>query len=338
MMHQEDRIQARSSSPDGRLDETRRTARVLEIIQQIAVAPGRWSRRALAERHEVSERMIQKDLYLIRHRLGLELKHDGEGYEFAHLPKLPTLTYSFNEALAIITAVRIARMVPGANSTDLAAAVARLQSVFPPELQPLLHEATDRLPVEATHGRRHEMMSLLHRALVEGRQVWMVYATGSRDGEVKERIVEPYHIMPYSRSWYLVAHDSLRGAVLDFKLDRIREARLLDAIYAVPTDFDIDDYLGDNWGIMRDAGPPAEGVSLLFTSEVGRWMSEEQWHKSQQVEILPDGRVRVRFFVSVTPEMIRWLLFYGADVFVEQPVWLREQVREAHQAAVGGKS
>ena len=46
----------------GRDNQIRRTARVLEIIQQIVVQPKRWSRKALAEYHEISERMITKDL------------------------------------------------------------------------------------------------------------------------------------------------------------------------------------------------------------------------------------------------------------------------------------
>jgi predicted DNA-binding transcriptional regulator YafY len=317
----------------GRDDQIRRTARVLEIIQQIAVAPGRWSRKALAEHHEIGERMVQKDIDLIRYRLGLELEHDRAGYAFARLPHLPTLNYSFGEALALVSAVRAAQVMPGINSADLAAAVARLESIFPADLRPLLREATEQLPTEAGRGRRQTMLALLHRAWVERRQVRISYLTGSREGEVNERTVEPYHIMPYLRSWYLVAYDHRRAAILDFKLDRILTARLLDETYAIPNDFDIDDYLGDNWGIMRDAGPPAELVVLLFTPEAGRWVVEEQWHKSQQAEPLPDGRVRVTYHVSITPEMVRWLLYYGAEVQVERPAWLRARVREAHWLA-----
>jgi len=317
----------------GRDDQIRRTARVLEIIQQIAVAPGRWSRRGLARHHEISERMIQKDLELIRVRLGLELERDGDGYVLARLPHLPTLTYTFGEALALVIAVRAAQTVPGINSADLAAAVARLESIFPSELRPLLREATEQLPAQATRADRGAMLTLLHRALIERRQVRMTYLTSSRDGDINERVAEPYHIMPYMHFWYLVAYDHRRAAVRDFKLDRILEARLLDEMYTIPPTFDIDEYLGDNWGIMRDAGPPAEPVILLFTPEAGRWVIDKQWHKSQQVETLPDGQVRVEFFVSATPEMVRWMLYYGADVWVEQPVWLREGVREAHRAA-----
>ncbi len=130
-----------------------------------------------------------------------------------------------------------------------------------------------------------------------------------------------------------MAHDHRRGAVLDFKLDRVLAARLLETTYTIPADFDIDDYLGDNWGIMRDAGPPAEAVVLLFAPEMGRWVIEERPHKSQRDETLPDGRVRVEYFVCITPEMVRWLLRFGADVWVERPEWLRERVREEHGRA-----
>lgn len=308
-------------------------ARVLDIIQQIARAPGYWSRKRLAEHYEIGERMIQKDLNVIRHGLRLGLTHDGQTYTFDRLPHLPTLDYSFGEALALLSAVRLAQTVPGVDSADLAAAVARLESVFPAELRPLLRQATEHLPAEADRADRAAMAALLHRALIERRRVWMRYLTSSR-GEVNERVVEPYHIMPYMRAWHLVAYDHHRAAVRDFKLDRILSARLLDETYTIPPDFDIDDYLGDNWGIMRDAGPPAEAVVLVFAPEAGRWVAEERWHKSQRAEVLPAGRVCVEFFVSVTPEMVRWLLYYGGDVWVERPEWLRERVMEAHRAAM----
>jgi len=41
------------------LEETKRTSRILELVQIIAVAPRRYLRRDLAQRFEISERMIQ---------------------------------------------------------------------------------------------------------------------------------------------------------------------------------------------------------------------------------------------------------------------------------------
>jgi len=72
---------------------------------------------------------------------------------------------------------------------------------------------------------------------------------------------------------------------------------------------------------------------LLFEGQAGQWVSEEHWHKSQQSEALPDGRVRLRFYVGVTPEMVNWLLYYGDQVYVEKPEWLRDEVKKKHYNA-----
>lgn len=328
-------MQKKRLAPEGgRDDQIRRTARVLEIIQQIATAPGYWSRKQLSEHHQVGERMIQKDLELIRYRLGLTLVHDGSGYCFERLPHLPTTTYSFAEALALLAAARAAQALPGINSAELAAAIARLESIFPDELRATLREATEQLPERAAKAHRQKMLSLLHRAEVERRPVSIHYLTGSRGGRGRTRTVEPYALMPYGRSWHLIAFDHHRRAVLQFKVDRVQEATLLEGRYEIPREFDLNAYLGDAWGLMRGAAGEPEHVVLLFRPQAGRWVAEERWHHSQQSEELPDGRVQVEFFVGVTPEMVRWLLYYGPDVYVVSPEWLREAVAAEHRAAL----
>ncbi len=315
----------------GRDEQIRRTARILDIIQQIATQPGRWTRKKLAECHEVSQRMIQKDLELVRVRLGLPIEREQGGYSFKRLPQLPTASYSFSEAVALLSAARLAQAVPGVNSVELAAAIARLEVIFPDELRPLLREATDQLPRHAVKTHRQTILSLFHRSLVEQKQTRMFYATGSREGDVSERIVEPYHLMPYGRSWHLIAYDHKRDAVLQFKIDRVQEAEILDDVYAIPSHFDLDVYLGSGWGLMRGSATAPEDVVLIFEPEAGRWVAEEQWHSSQASEELADGRLQITFHVGITPEMVSWLLYYGGNVWVERPLWLREEVRQQHE-------
>jgi predicted DNA-binding transcriptional regulator YafY len=324
-------MQKQIAPAGGRDNQIRRTARVLEIIQQIATRPGFWTRKKLAERHELSVRMIQKDLELIRIRLGLPLVFENGAYLFERLPQLPTTTYSFAEAVALLTAARLAQAVPGINSAELAAAIARVESIFPDTLQPLLREATDQLPRHAVKVHRQAMLSLLHRSLMERKQVSVFYATSSRAGKVSERIVEPYHLMPYGRSWHLIAYDHKRNDVLQFKVDRIQEAELLQTTYSIPTHFDIEAYLGAGWGLMRGAAGNPEDVVLIFEPEAGRWAAEEEWHTSQESEELADGRIRLAFHVGITPEMVSWLLYYGGNVWVERPLWLREEVCKRHR-------
>lgn len=59
---------------------------------------------------------------------------------------------------------------------------------------------------------------------------------------------------------------------------------------------------------------------------------DEEWHPSQRVEELPDGRARLLFHVGVTPELRRWVLGFGRQVRVVRPEGLGEWVREEARA------
>ncbi|MEW6446963.1 MAG: WYL domain-containing protein [Bacillota bacterium] len=311
----------------------KRVSRILELVQIIATSPHRYLRRDLAARFEVSERMIQKDLEVIRHGLVLPLARSREGYYFEKTPCLPALQFTFAEALALLLVLQAARQVSGIGSGELSAALTRLEALFPQEFAPLLRQAASTPVVSAQREHRQQMLMLLNQALIQGRKVRMIYATHSRGGKASERVVCPYHVMPYVRSWHLIAYCEWRQAVLVFKVDRIRQATLLDKRYRIPEEFDLAAYLGPAWGIMRGATGEAVDVVLRFEPEAGRRVAEEHWHPSQQVEEQSDGTVLFRLHIAVTPDFLNWLLYYGSRVEVLAPASLRKLVAAEHYRA-----
>jgi len=314
-------------------EEMKRTSRILELIQMVASAPRRYLRRDLAAHFEISERMVQKDMDVVRHGLKLPLGHSPDGYYFERTPSLPPLQYSFTEALALLLALQAGQQVVGVESQALAAALARLESLLPAEFAPLLRQGMNRPLLKADREHRQAMLQLLNRALLSRRKVKLTYETRSRGGEISERCVRPYAVVPYVRSWQLVAYCELRKELLIFKVDRIRSATLSTDRYAIPPDFELDAYLGSTWGLMRgEAGEPVD-VVLHFEPEAGHWVAEEYWHSSQQVEELADGSVVFRLHVAVTPELVKWLLYYGSRVHVIEPGSLREGVAAEHRRA-----
>jgi predicted DNA-binding transcriptional regulator YafY len=314
-------------------EETKRTARVLQMLLLIASSPERYTRKLLADRFEIGERMVTKDLSIIRHGLRLDLRRSPEGYYFGETPSLPALQYSFAEALALLTAVQAAQQAPGVAGPDLAAAIARLEALFPAEFLPLLRRAAAPGAQSEQSHHRQQMLTYLLRALAEGRKVDILYETASRGGEVRQRVVRPYAVMPYVRSWQLVAWCEWRQAVLMFKVDRIQQARILPSTYAIPEGFSLAEYMGSTWGVLRVPGGREEEVQLLFDAEAGRWVAEEEWHPSQRVEHLEDGRVLFQVRVVITNEFVKWVLRYGRQVKAIEPAHLAEIVRAEHWAA-----
>jgi predicted DNA-binding transcriptional regulator YafY len=319
-------------------EEIKRTSRVLQMLLLIASSPERYSRKRLAEKFEIGERMVTKDLSILRHGLRLDLRHKPDGYYFAATPSLPALQYSFAEALALLTAVQVAQQTPGMTSPDLAAAIARLEALFPAEFLPLLRRAAagggQNGQSEQGHHRQ-QMLTYLLRALVNLQKVEILYETASRNGEITQRVVRPYAVMPYERSWQLVAYCEWRQKELMFKLDRVQQARILAATYTIPDSFNLHDYLGNTWGVLRVAGGSEEDVQLLFDAEAGRWVAEVEWHPSQLVEHLEDERVLFHVRVVITAEFMKWILHYGRKVKVLEPAHLAQAVRAEHLAAAG---
>lgn len=322
-----------------------RTTRIIQIIQMITGNPGRHTRRSLASEFEISERQITKDLNLIRNGLLFELdRKPGGGYFFRRIPKLPAVSYTLPEALAIFLAARAGRSLAGIPQAELAKALAALTAIMPSEMQPLLERNNRSGPAPARNEHREQILEILSRAIAARCSVDLIYHAASRGGEATTRRVDPYEIMPYGHSWHLIGWCHLRRAVRIFKVDRIERAMLTQASFTFDPNFDLAEFLSQGWGLMRGTSQAAEEVVLLFSATAGRWVAEEQWHPSQVCEWLDDGRLRFRVSIPVTDEFSRWVLRYGNDCEVAQPAhlrgWIADQARallDRYQPSYGSR-
>ena len=316
-------------------EETKRFSRLIQIIWMIAGRPERYLRRDLADRFEVSERMIQKDIDVIRHGLKLPLQHTRRGYYFEEGPSLPPLSLTFPEAVALLLAMQSARRVSCLGGPALLSAMNRLESLLPDNFRQLLQTTSETPTANGRREHREVLLMAINQAVLERRKLKAVYETRSRDGKLSERVLRPYHARPYVRSWHLIAYCEKRCEVRTFKVDRFHHVELLNETYTIPEDFDLAEYDGHAWGAIRgNAGRPID-VVLKFDSFAGHWVSEEFWHPSQSSEILPDGGVIFRLRISTTPEFINWILYYGPRVEVLKPRGLRKEVAQAHLDAAG---
>jgi predicted DNA-binding transcriptional regulator YafY len=74
-------------------------------------------------------------------------------------------------------------------------------------------------------------------------------------------------------------------------------------------------------------GPLIE-IELLFNRTTAAWVKDQTWHSSQKLTPLKDGRLTMVLEVSDTPELVGWILHFGAGVQVVRPESIREKVRD----------
>jgi len=101
----------------------------------------------------------------------------------------------------------------------------------------------------------------------------------------------------------------------------------------VPADFDANEFLGSSWGIVVEG--EVKTIKLKIDApEIIRIMEETRWHPSQVTQRQPDGSAIVTLKLTVTTELVGFILSWGEKVEVLEPKKLREKVMETAKEMV----
>ena len=203
------------------------TARVLRLLSLLQTHRF-WSGDELADRLDVSERTLRRDVERLR-----ELDYPvhatrgtGGGYWLEAGAAMPPLVLDDDEAVAVAIGLRTAAAagVEGVGEASVRA-LAKLEQVLPARLRPqvaALAAATSPL-VSAVPTVAPDVLATLARACRDGERVRFGYRR--RDGAASERLVDPHGLVPSRRRWYLVAWDVERDDWRSFRLDRLDAPR-----------------------------------------------------------------------------------------------------------------
>ena len=155
----------------------------------------------------------------------------------------------------------------------------------------------------------------------------MIRATYQKfDGRISDYTLHPYHLLAYHGNWYVFAWNMDKERVATFAISRFRQIESTGARFAPPTDFVPKAYAKDAFGITGGEKPIK--VRLLFEPKLAVYITERQWHPSQQFHVRPDGRVVMTFETTGWKEVVRWVLSWMPDVKVLSPMNLRERICE----------
>src|SRR5690606_18917234 len=160
-------------------------------------------------------------------------------------------------------------------------------------------------------------------ALLRRKRLAVRYYARSRDEE-SAREISPQRLVHYRENWYLDAWCHRRGALRNFAIDSIREAKVLDAAAKDISVTGLDSALGPGYGIF--AGTQVRRAKLRFTPERARWVASEHWHPAQRGNFEADGSYVLALPYADHRELVMDILKHGAHCEVLEPEELRERV------------
>lgn len=217
-----------------------RADRLVSLLMLLQTRP-RWTANELAQRLEVSERTIYRDLDALSVSgvpvFATRGSQGGVSLVEGWRTQLTGLTRAEVHALAAVGA-------PGALddlglSAPLQSGLVKLAAALPSIQQSVIEYARQRLHVDPsswfTEREPVPHLEVLREAAWQDRRVRLAYR--DFEGRRTRRVVDPYGLVIKADRWYLVA-GAERGPSV-FRGGRIEEARLLAETFARPERFDL---------------------------------------------------------------------------------------------------
>jgi predicted DNA-binding transcriptional regulator YafY len=310
----------------------RQVVRILGLLK-LLIEGGRPTIYELAARYKVRRETIYQDLHALE-SIGYPIAGDDSGrlsrprLAAGLRPSIPPVPFTRQEVAALVWAVKEA----GARQPfklALSTAVPKLQALVPAK-DGRLGMALDGALGGWTRGvKDYSALEPTILRLVEGiigRSRCRV--TYHAPGQQRPRTYpfDPYRLLSVQGGLYCVGRVPAYRDIITLAVDRIRALELIPETFTVDTAFDAKRYEAEAFGIVWEKPTT---VVVRFSADQAPYVREREWHPTQRLRELRDGRVEVTFRAGGAFEIMRWVLGWGDAAEVVRPAALRKQVREA---------
>jgi predicted DNA-binding transcriptional regulator YafY len=137
--------------------------------------------------------------------------------------------------------------------------------------------------------------------------------------------VHPLKLFEHRGGLYLFVRLPKHEVIRILAVDRIKGAKLLDTVFAYPSDFDAEALLASAFDLTLDDPVTA---SIHFSPQEAPFVRERHWSDDQSIVSHPDGSITLTLSTSGTRDLLRWLLSFGSGAEILSPPTLRDALRD----------
>lgn len=197
-----------------------------------------WTIEELAIELEVTSRTIQRDITALRAQ-GLPIETEqgrGGGVQLTKKWGIERINLSNQEVMDLLLSLAITQSMSSPLLLDNVKSIQqKLSQTFPEEQQKTIKELRKRIwvgknasedVISSYKNLHNSRVSLLSEAFFEQFKIQISYINS--DSKTTSRIIEPHHLLLNWPVWYILAWDELREAPRMFRIDRIKNIKILN--------------------------------------------------------------------------------------------------------------
>jgi len=169
----------------------------------------------------------------------------------------------------------------------------------------------------------------LVEAIVAHRRCLVEYQAPHREKPNKFRY-DPYRLLTIQGLLYCVGQVPAHRSLVTLAIDRIHSLTVTEDTFTVDQKFDLKKYEAEAFGVIWEKPMT---VVIRFHPDQAPYIREREWHPTQKLRTLRDGRLELTFRAGGTFEIIRWILGWGDAAKVVRPAGLRRDVEAILKSA-----
>lgn len=309
------------------MEKKSRVYRLLEMIVLLFSKNKKWRVRELADHFGVSTTTIYRD-FEIMEEMRIPIYED-ENHTYSIMEDFYFRPPDLNrdEALALLLAGQAFQGEFFPYREALNSAIAKIINSLPVSTKSVIDNLGTHISFR--HGafvdlsKSKETIQDIERAIAKKETLLITYYSLSSD-QVSQRKIDPYCFVYRNGACYLIAYCHTRDEIRLFRVDRIKEVDKTGETFEIQQGFSKDKYLKNVWGIERN--DEEKRVVLIFNGKAARLVREMEWHPTQEIRDLPDGKIRFEITTGSMEEIKSWVLGFGAEVEVDRPAELKDAV------------
>lgn len=289
-----------------------KNSRLFQIVY-LLMERRNWTAKELAERLEVSQRTLYRDIDALSaaNIPVYAVKGQGGGIRLMDGFELDRSLLSEEGQEQILTALKSLEAVGVSDHTEV---ITQLSALF--KKKPVEWFEVDFESWGAGRGER-EVFELCREAILSSRLLKLEYSNSS--GESDQRTVEPLRLRFKGGNWYLLAYCRKREGMRTFRLNRIAWLEMESECF-IPRTLPLRQ--------QTEAAQPIRTISLqLKFSEQSAYQVMDSFLPNQ-IERLPGGGFLVEAVFPPGRWVLGFLLSFGADVEVVRPRQIREALQQ----------
>jgi len=192
--------------------------------------------------------------------------------------------------------------------------------------QEVLEDLGKHLHIEYTPKLAQEfdenMVGIIRKACSQRRLISFNYHP-QFDNDITVLQSAPEFLYFSQGSLYLVSRDHPSENIQLYAVNRMRGLNILNSDNKNEV-LDKNDFLKKTFGSHYSSD--TQQIMIRFEKEIAEFVRERRWHSTQINLTQPDGSLLVTFELSMSSELIRWVLSFGSNAEVIKPKILRTQI------------